>query len=145
GADAGQDGPGGDAADDRHHRSPGDHDDDGAAAQARHPEAGGGRPRPGRPGRSRGRDAGPDPAARTGGGPAGSAPVSVGPAGLDGIETAREIRAHRPDQAIILYTAYLDDTLQREAAAAGVSLCVGKIEGLQTLERDIRRLAGELF
>ena len=65
--------------------------------------------------------------------------------GLDGIETAREIRAHRPDQAIILYTAYLDDTLQREAAAAGVSLCVGKIEGLQTLERDIRRLAGELF
>ena len=32
-----------------------------------------------------------------------------------------------------------------EAAAAGVSLCVGKIEGLQTLERDIRRLAGELF
>jgi DNA-binding NarL/FixJ family response regulator len=65
--------------------------------------------------------------------------------GLDGIETAREIRAHRPDQAIILYTAYLDDTLQKEAAAAGVSLCVGKIEGLTTLERDIRRLAGELF
>ena len=59
--------------------------------------------------------------------------------GLDGIETAREIRAHRPDQAIILYTAYLDDTLQDEAAAAGVSLCVGKIEGLTTLERDIRR------
>jgi DNA-binding NarL/FixJ family response regulator len=65
--------------------------------------------------------------------------------GLDGIETAREIRAHRPDQAIILYTAYLDDTLQKEAAAAGVSLCVGKIEGLTTLERDIRRLAGDLF
>ena len=65
--------------------------------------------------------------------------------GLDGIETAREIRAHRPDQAIILYTAYLDDTLQKDAAAAGVSLCVGKIEGLTTLERDIRRLAGELF
>jgi DNA-binding NarL/FixJ family response regulator len=65
--------------------------------------------------------------------------------GLDGIETAREIRAHRPDQAIILYTAYLDDMLQKEAAAAGVSLCVGKIEGLTTLERDIRRLAGELF
>ena len=65
--------------------------------------------------------------------------------GLDGIETAREIRAHRPDQAIILYTAYLDDALQKEAAAAGVSLCVGKIEGLTTLERDIRRLAGELF
>src|SRR5919198_3517728 len=65
--------------------------------------------------------------------------------GIDGIATAREIRSHRPDQAIILYTAYLDDALQKEAAAAGVSLCVGKIEGLTTLERDIRRLAGELF
>lgn len=65
--------------------------------------------------------------------------------GLDGIATARQIRAHRPDQAIILYTAYLDETLQEEAQEAGVSLCVGKVEGLTTLERDIRRLAGELF
>jgi DNA-binding NarL/FixJ family response regulator len=65
--------------------------------------------------------------------------------GLDGLLTARLIKEERPDQAIILYTAYLDETLQKEAAAAGVSLCVGKIEGLTTLERDIRRLAGELF
>jgi DNA-binding NarL/FixJ family response regulator len=65
--------------------------------------------------------------------------------GIDGITTARQIKEHRPDQAIILYTAYLDDTLQQEAHEAGVSLCVGKIEGLTTLERDIRRLAGELF
>jgi DNA-binding NarL/FixJ family response regulator len=65
--------------------------------------------------------------------------------GIDGIATAREIRAHRPDQAIILYTAYLDADLQKQAEEAGVSLCVGKVEGLSTLERDIRRLAGELF
>jgi DNA-binding NarL/FixJ family response regulator len=65
--------------------------------------------------------------------------------GLDGIATARRIKSHRPDQAIILYTAYLDGSLQDEAAEAGVSLCVGKVEGLTTLERDIRRLAGELF
>ena len=65
--------------------------------------------------------------------------------GLDGIATARRIKSHRPDQAIILYTAYLDGSLQDEAAAAGVSLCVGKVEGITTLERDIRRLAGELF
>jgi DNA-binding NarL/FixJ family response regulator len=65
--------------------------------------------------------------------------------GLDGIATARQIKSHRPDQAIILYTAYLDGSLQDEAAEAGVSLCVGKVEGLTTLERDIRRLAGELF
>jgi DNA-binding NarL/FixJ family response regulator len=65
--------------------------------------------------------------------------------GLDGIATARRIKSHRPDQAIILYTAYLDGSLQEEAAEAGVSLCVGKVEGITTLERDIRRLAGELF
>jgi DNA-binding NarL/FixJ family response regulator len=65
--------------------------------------------------------------------------------GLDGIATARQIKSHRPDQAIILYTAYLDGSLQDEATEAGVSLCVGKVEGLTTLERDIRRLAGELF
>ncbi len=65
--------------------------------------------------------------------------------GINGIDTARSIRAERPDQAIILYTAYLDPDVEREATQAGVSLCVGKIEGLTTLERDIRRLAGELF
>ncbi|MGH8974101.1 MAG: response regulator transcription factor [Acidimicrobiia bacterium] len=65
--------------------------------------------------------------------------------GINGIDTARSIRAERPDQAIILYTAYLDPDVEREATKAGVSLCVGKIEGLTTLERDIRRLAGELF
>ena len=65
--------------------------------------------------------------------------------GINGIDTARTIRAERPDQAIILYTAYLDPDVEREATKAGVSLCVGKIEGLQTLERDIRRLAGALF
>lgn len=65
--------------------------------------------------------------------------------GIDGIATARQIRAHRPEQAIILYTAFLDASLEQEAAEAGVSLCVGKIEGITTLERDIRRLAGDLF
>jgi two-component system chemotaxis response regulator CheY len=65
--------------------------------------------------------------------------------GMDGITAARQIRALRPDQAIILYTAFLDADLEEEAAAAGVSLCVGKVEGITTLERDIRRLAGDLF
>jgi hypothetical protein len=35
--------------------------------------------------------------------------------------------------------------LEREADQAGVALCVGKVEGIATLERDIRRLAGGLF
>ena len=63
--------------------------------------------------------------------------------GLDGIETAREIRAHRPDQAIILYTAYLDADLEQKAGRAGIALCVEKADGILTLESDIRRLAGE--
>jgi DNA-binding NarL/FixJ family response regulator len=62
--------------------------------------------------------------------------------GLDGLMTARLIREDRPHQAIILYTAYLDDILEQKAARAGVALCVGKVEGILTLERDIRRLAG---
>ena len=64
---------------------------------------------------------------------------------MDGIAVARALRAQRPDQAIILYTAYLDAALEREAKAAGVAMCVSKIEGLETLERDIRRLAGDSF
>jgi len=63
--------------------------------------------------------------------------------GLDGLTTARLIREDRPDQAIILYTAFLDDILEKRAAKAGVALCVGKVEGILTLERDIRRLVGE--
>jgi len=65
--------------------------------------------------------------------------------GMDGLSTTRAIKAQRPDQAIILYTAYLDAQLQSEALEAGVSLCVGKVEGLASLERDIHRLAGDLF
>ena len=63
--------------------------------------------------------------------------------GLDGLTTARLIREERPDQAIILYTAYLDDILERRAQKAGIALCVGKLEGIVSLEHDIRRLAGK--
>jgi two-component system, NarL family, response regulator YdfI len=62
--------------------------------------------------------------------------------GLDGLMTARLIKEERPDQAIILYTAYLDADLERKAVRAGISLCVEKADGILTLERDIRRLAG---
>jgi two-component system, NarL family, response regulator YdfI len=61
--------------------------------------------------------------------------------GLDGLLTARLIREERPDQAIILYTAYLDADLEEKAIRAGITLCVEKADGILTLERDIRRLA----
>jgi DNA-binding NarL/FixJ family response regulator len=61
--------------------------------------------------------------------------------GLDGLLTARLIKEERPDQAIILYTAYLDAELEEKATRAGITLCVEKADGILTLEDDIRRLA----
>jgi CheY-like chemotaxis protein len=60
--------------------------------------------------------------------------------GIDGLAAARDIRSRRPDQAIILYTAYLDPVLEKQANEAGVALCVGKVEGLNQLERYINEL-----
>lgn len=64
--------------------------------------------------------------------------------GIDGLETTRRMKETRADQAVILYTAYLDPTIEREAKAVGVTLCLGKIDGLQELERQISRLTMEL-
>src|SRR3990170_3804397 len=50
--------------------------------------------------------------------------------GMDGLTAAKEIRDHRPSQAIILYTAYLDARLEEQAKDAGIALCIGKVEGL---------------
>ncbi|MDQ3957289.1 MAG: response regulator transcription factor, partial [Actinomycetota bacterium] len=63
--------------------------------------------------------------------------------GMDGLTAARSIRAARPEQGIILYTAYLDQKLEKEARDAGVALCVGKVEGLSQLERHITELCRE--
>ena len=63
--------------------------------------------------------------------------------GMDGLSAARAVRDARPEQAIILYTAYLDPKLESEARAAGVALCIGKVEGLNQLERHITELCRE--
>ena len=60
--------------------------------------------------------------------------------GMDGLSAARLIRETRPSQPIILYTAYLDANLEAEARSAGISLCIGKVEGLNQLERHITEL-----
>lgn len=65
-------------------------------------------------------------------------------AGMNGLEASRRILADSPDQNIILYTAYVDKALKQEAAEVGVALCVGKAEGLQTLERAICELTLQL-
>ena len=59
---------------------------------------------------------------------------------MDGLTAARRLRARRPDQVVVLYTAYVDDALQRAADDAGVALCIDKMEGLSSLEREISRL-----
>lgn len=64
--------------------------------------------------------------------------------GVDGLTAARSIREDRPSQAIILYTAYLDPDLETQAKEAGVAMCVGKVEGLNELERHISELCREL-
>lgn len=60
--------------------------------------------------------------------------------GMDGLECARQIRDRRPDQLVIIYTAFIDAAVEQAAADAGVALCVGKVEGLHLLEQEIRRL-----
>ncbi|MGH2788379.1 MAG: response regulator transcription factor [Actinomycetota bacterium] len=64
--------------------------------------------------------------------------------GMDGLAAARAIRNTMPDQAIILYTAYMDADLEVEAREAGVALCIGKVEGLHQLERHITDLCRRL-
>jgi DNA-binding NarL/FixJ family response regulator len=64
--------------------------------------------------------------------------------GIDGLETTRRIKEERPQQAVILYTAYLDPVIEAEAREVGVTLCLGKIDGLPELERQISRLTLEL-
>jgi DNA-binding NarL/FixJ family response regulator len=59
---------------------------------------------------------------------------------VDGIEGTRRLRARRPDQLVVLYTAYLDAEVEAQARAAGAVLCLSKVEGLPRLEREILRL-----
>ena len=63
---------------------------------------------------------------------------------MDGLSAARELRSRRPDQVVVLYTAYIDAALERQAAEVGVALCLDKIEGLASLEREISRLCSSL-
>ena len=60
--------------------------------------------------------------------------------GIDGIEATRQLRALRPGQQVVLYTAYLDAGVEERAREAGAALCLGKVDGLPNLERELVRL-----
>ena len=64
---------------------------------------------------------------------------------MDGITATRKIREASPGVGVILYTAYLDDELERQAQEAGAALCLGKVEGLEQLERRISEMCIELM
>lgn len=63
---------------------------------------------------------------------------------MDGLEVARRIRELRPDQHVILYSAYLDDELERRALEIGVAVCVPKMAGVEELAREITAVALDL-
>ena len=65
--------------------------------------------------------------------------------GMDGITATQRIREIVRDVPVILYTAYLDDDLEERARAAGAALCLGKVEGLEQLERRISEMCIELI
>lgn len=62
----------------------------------------------------------------------------------NGLEASKHILKAMPNQPIILYTAYIDDVLKQAAKEAGIAICVGKVEGLETLERSISELCLQL-
>ena len=64
--------------------------------------------------------------------------------GMDGLAAARAIRDRSPSQSIIIYTAYLDPDLEAEAREIGVAMTVGKVEGLNQLERHITELCRDI-
>jgi len=45
---------------------------------------------------------------------------------LSGIEAAELILAERPDQVIVLYSAFLDDQIRANARSVGIARCVSK-------------------
>lgn len=58
---------------------------------------------------------------------------------LTGLEAARKIMGERPDQVVILYSAFLDDSVRAEARELGISACVTKYD-IQELPDLIRSL-----
>jgi DNA-binding NarL/FixJ family response regulator len=64
--------------------------------------------------------------------------------GTDGLEATRRIREERPDQTVILYSAFLDEKLRVLAREAGVSECVAKTSGVEALATEISALAMDI-
>ena len=64
--------------------------------------------------------------------------------GIDGLEATRQVRERVPEQAVILYSAYIDIDLENAAKEAGVAACVRKGAGVEALAREISALVLDL-
>ena len=60
--------------------------------------------------------------------------------GLTGLEVAKTILGERPDQLIVLYSAFLNDEVRAEAAELGIATCLSKSE-LERLPDLVRSIA----
>src|SRR5436190_6049489 len=60
--------------------------------------------------------------------------------GIDGVETAVQIRRRRPSQPMILCSAYLDEELREKAEQAGIQICLTKGE-FERIPEAIREVA----
>lgn len=59
--------------------------------------------------------------------------------GLNGLDVAALMLAERPDQIIVLFSAYLDDRTRADAARVGVARCLakGEVRQLPDLVREL--------
>ena len=64
---------------------------------------------------------------------------------MGGLEMARRVRESRPEQVMIMYSAFIDPSLQEAAEEAGIAVCLAKVEGLAALENEISRLCARLL
>jgi DNA-binding NarL/FixJ family response regulator len=55
--------------------------------------------------------------------------------GLSGLDTAELILREDPSQAVVLFTAYLDDAVKAAAERVGVRACVSKTDAAKVVDR----------
>lgn len=60
--------------------------------------------------------------------------------GLTGLEAAKDMLAAFPEQLIVLFSAFLSEEVEAEAARLGIAACVSKID-VTRLPDIVRRLA----
>ncbi|MBV9412140.1 MAG: response regulator [Acidimicrobiia bacterium] len=55
--------------------------------------------------------------------------------GMTGLDTAKVMLSERPEQAVVLYSAFLDPSVQRTALGLGVRACVKKDEARKVIRQ----------